>query len=162
MSEPVRKVARLDKGAVSDFPPETSFQERGRSLRSLLLGHGIDPERLYLIEYYPRHHCWLLTQGGEPEQRRAPVVRLAPTGTSDEALYLELMTALQRAARVACAAMAASSTQYARSGGKYQLPEKPQELTTAELAELLGDADAGDRSIQFDSEGRWRAKPEGR
>jgi hypothetical protein len=162
MSEPVRKVARLDKGTVSEFPPEMSFPERGRSLRALLRGQGIDPERLYFIEYYPRHHCWLLTQGGEPEQRQAPVVRLAPAGKSDEAFYLELMTALQRAARVACAAMAASSTQYARSGGTYRLPEKPQELTTAELAELLGDADVGDRSIQFDSEGRWRSEPEGR
>jgi hypothetical protein len=162
MSQPVRKVARLDKGAVSDFPPDMSLQERGHSLRALLRGQGIDPERLYLIEYYPRHHCWLLTQGGEPEQRQAPVVEFTPAGQSNEALYLELMTALQRAARVACAAMAASSTQDVRSGGTYRLPEKPQELTTAELAELLGDTDVGDRSIQFDSEGRWRTEPEGR
>jgi len=162
MSEPVRKLARLDQGEVSGFPPETSHAQRGRALRLLLRGRGIDPEQLYLIEYYPRQRCWLLTQGGEPERRQAPVVRVASARNSDETLYLELMAALRRAARIACAALDASSSARARARSEYRLPDKAEELTTAELAQLLGDAPEGDQPVHFDSEGRWRTEPEER
>jgi hypothetical protein len=41
-------------------------------------------------------------------------------------------------------------------GAKYQLPPKPQELTPADLVNLIGKAGEGTSAVRFDGEGGWQ------
>src|SRR5262249_47235633 len=57
-----RRLARIDRRELSGAGPDAPPAVRGRYLRQLLLDKGIDPSRLYHVEYYANHHCWLVTQ----------------------------------------------------------------------------------------------------
>ncbi|HJT78313.1 MAG TPA: hypothetical protein VJ739_14010, partial [Gemmataceae bacterium] len=140
VSEPVQRVARINRGELSHLSPDLSLAERGRRLRRQLLHKGIDPDRLFRVEYYPNHHCWLLTQEGEPTHPRRPAAP-ASDGKADELYFVSIMAEFQLVARSACARAAAHSTHFARFGCRYQLPEPERELTVADLVEQLGGAD---------------------
>jgi hypothetical protein len=152
------KVARIDKGELTDMAAEWSYQERGLYLRFLLHGKGIDPQRLYRTEYYPDHRCWLLLQ----EETPATASEGGPLpARADERLYLQAMTEFRRAARAAWAAQAARSPHFARHGKHFQPPGPVQEMTPAELAQHLGGGDPPKHSVHFTTEGGWRHRPSG-
>src|SRR5207302_3588828 len=94
VSEPGRHVARINRGELTQVPPDTPLAERGRRLRRLLLLQGIDPGRLYRVEYYPHHHCWLLTQEEEPAHPRRPAPA-ARDAKADELYYVNVMAESQ-------------------------------------------------------------------
>jgi hypothetical protein len=48
---------------------------------------------------------------------------------------------------------------FASHGRPYQLPPKPQELTPAKLADLLGGLPEGREDVYFTNEGGWQIKP---
>ncbi len=155
-SEPVRNVARINWGELAEALPDTPPAERGRRLRRVLLLKGIDPDRLFRVEYYPHHHCWLLTQEEGPAhpKRPAPPARGAK---ADELYYVNVMAEFQLVARVACASAAAHSSHFARFGRReYHLPEPEQELSVTQLVEQLGGPGGDDTAVHFDREGRWR------
>jgi len=52
-SELRRYVARINKHELAAMPASWSERERGQYLRVLLQLHGIDPDGIYRIEYYP-------------------------------------------------------------------------------------------------------------
>ena len=166
-NQPTRRVARVDKSELSEMPAHWTDRERGRYLRGLLRRKGIDADRLYAVEYFPEHLCWVLTQKIEsgPERQPSEVLETSevwgltrPTQT-DEAFYLQAVTEFRRTARAAFARLAAHSSYFASFGCSYQLPEKPQETTAAELAELLRDPASRGVAVNFDAEGGWRARP---
>lgn len=159
VSEPRQHVARINRGELVPLAADLPLAERGRRLRRQLLLKGIDPDRLFRVEYYPNHHCWLLTQEGEPTHPRRGV---APGrgGKADELYYVSIMAEFQLVARSACAQAAAHSAHFARFGRRYQLPEPERELTLTELVEQLGGPGDDAGPVRFDSEGRWRDRTE--
>ena len=156
-NEPPRCVARVDKSELSELPGHWTDRERGRYLRRLLRRKGIEPDRLYRVEYFPKHLCWVLTQEAEPEE---PVGRAAGCAAqSDAAFYLHALAEFRRTARAAFANLAAHSSHFAFFGCAYQLPERPQETTPAALAQQLGESLTPGSKIRFDGEGGWRVRP---
>jgi hypothetical protein len=147
-------MARIDKRELADVPPHCTNRERGRHLRHLLQSKGIDASRLYKIEYFPHRRCWLLTQEEEPE-RLAPG-EMAPTPAADELFYLQAWAEFQRTLVAAHAALAARSPYLASLGGRYELPQKPREMTPADLVEQLGGSGKEEPRIHFDGEGGWQ------
>lgn len=153
MTRQPARVARVDRRELSSIPSDWSFPRRGRYLRLLLQGKGIDPERYYRVEYHPRRHCWVLTQ--EEGRKPRPV---APGARADEVLFVQAMTIFRRTAVAAYAALAAQSPHFARRGRVYRPPTGSQETTLDELIRLLGGG-AGDPPVTFDSEGGWQDCP---
>jgi hypothetical protein len=152
-SDRVSHVARLNKAELSGMPPQWTSRERGQYLRALFRQKGVDPDRLYQVEYHPRQACWLLIQRMELVEQAATLT--APL--SDQADELFYVRATDELRRTALAAVGRGSTFLAGPGGKYQLPEKAEEISPADLADLLGGPSAGDPPVRFDGEGRWRA-----
>jgi hypothetical protein len=153
-NEPLQCLARVERGELAALGPDVPLPERGRFLRGLLQSKGIDPDRLYRVEYFASHHCWLVTQDAGPA---GPGDRAARAPKADELFYVQAIADFQRVARAACAAMAATSMHFARFGrSKYELPEPEQELPLADLVTLLGGSGDDTPSVRFDSEGRWR------
>jgi hypothetical protein len=145
------RVARINRQELASLPAHWTDRERGQYVRLLLGIQGIDCGRLYWVEYHPRHHCWLVTQ---PE----PLTKAAPESgplAKDDALCLQILTEFRRTARLAWAALAARSPELARHGGKYELPDRPEELTPAGLVNQLGHSGPADAPVQFDAEGGW-------
>ena len=156
-NEPTRRVARVDKAELSEMPAHWTDPERGRYLRRLLRRKGIDPDRLYTVEYFPKHLCWLLTQEVRPAWPGAGAA--APPAQTDGGFYLQAATEFRRTARAAFARLAAHSSHFASFGCLYQLPEKPQETTPADLAKLLEGSAPKDTAVRFDAEGGWQIHP---
>ena len=152
-NQPTRRVARLDKRELADMPSSWSSQERGEYLWLLLRFRGIDPNRLYRVEYFPLRNCWLLIQ--ESAGAAISVAAAPPSGPTSAAFYQQLSAELSRSARSAFAMAAAHSLHFASVGCKYQLPPKPQEISPAELTNLLGGA-VPQSAVRFDSEGGWQ------
>jgi hypothetical protein len=154
-SEPIRRVARMDKHELADMPTAWSNRERGQYLRLLLRLKGIDPNRLYAVDYYPCRACWILVQNGEPKAEEPHSI--APQ--TAEAFYLQAVSELRRTARMAFAAAAARSQHFATFGCPYELPHQPQEITPADLRELVAGAGADNPSVRFTGEGGWESGP---
>lgn len=147
-----RRIVRIDREELASLPPSWTDLERGQYLRILLGVKGIDCNRLYWVEYHPQHHCWLVSQQETEEPAPEPVY----FGHSADALCLQALAEFRRTARAAWAALAARSPELARHGGKYALPERPNEVTPADLMDLLGGPGDSDDPVQFDNEGGWR------
>ena len=150
-SQSTRRVARIDQPELSSLPYQWSDQERGRHLRRLLRGQGIQPEQLYQIEYYPRQRCWIIVQ-----EASQPLPRSRRTRLDDTAFYHQARAELQRAARTAFSRMAAHSSHFACTGSDYELPPRPEELAPSELVHLLGGPRQERTPVRFDSEGSLR------
>jgi hypothetical protein len=157
MATPPLRVARVDKRELFDLPAAWTSRERGQYLRVLLSGKGIDPARLFRVEYHPRRHCWVLTQEEPPPGRHAFIP--ADSGKADETLFAEAMTLFRRTAQAAFAALAAQDRHFACFGREYQLPPAPQETTPADLAKLLGGPSPEAPPVSFTSEGGWQTPP---
>ena len=155
VSESITRVARLDKRELADMPASWSDCERGWHLRALLRLKGIDPHRLYSVEYYPYRSCWVLSQ---VSPSLATAASAAPAQEA-EAFYLQAITEFRRTARLAFAAAAARSRHFAVFGCPYQLPLKSQEITPAELRNLIGDAGQAKGGVRFNDEGGWQTEP---
>jgi len=154
----MRRLARLDKRELADIPLQWTKRERGQYLRRLLQFKGINPNSLYQVQYFPHRHCWLLTQEVDP----APAPGSAgthPPPQEDELFYLQALAEFRRTALAAFAAVAAQSPHFAQFGRPYQLPPEPQEMTPADLANLLGGSSEAGVPPRFDSEGGWRSAP---
>lgn len=166
-TERPRRTARLEKHELAEIPSHWSKDEQGVYLWRLLREKGIDPGRLYMVEYYPFHQCWLLTQEADREPHFRPIIS-APLSGKGRLFYTQVSTELRRTALAAFAAAAGRSEHFARYGCKYQLPSKPQETTPADLVRSLGGPTEKDPLVQFTSEGGWQAgstrgsKPGGR
>lgn len=156
-NEPRRCVARVDKSELSELPAHWTDRERGRYLRRLLRRKGIEPDRLYRVEYFPKHLCWVLTQDTEPDEPAGPAASFP--AQADAAFYLHAVAEFRRTARAAFVNLAAHSSHFAFFGCPYQLPERPQETTPAALAQLLGESASPGATIRFDGEGGWRVRP---
>jgi hypothetical protein len=157
MTTELTRVARIDRHELLDLPSDWTNEDRGRYLRLLLRHKGIDTNRLYRIEYYPRRRCWLLIQETEPGSPPLPTAATYHPG--DASFYLQTLAEFRRAGVTAWSALAAQSSQFACWGGPYELPKEPEELTPADLTQLLRDPGEGNPSVSFDSEGGWRAGP---
>jgi hypothetical protein len=142
-----KRVARIDRREVAALPAQWTDREKGYQLRVLLRERGIDPNRLYLVSYHPRHRCWLFTQQG-PEPADLP----PSPGKSDDVFYRQLAAELRHTARLACAVHGGQRV-------RYQLPDAAQEVSPADLAKLLGAPDAGHSPVRFTREGGWQAGP---
>jgi hypothetical protein len=143
------RIARVDRHELGEFPSSCSDAERGQRLRRLLHLRGIDPGRLFRVEYYPHHLCWLVLQ--EP----ADVQSAAVGGPqSDATFYTQILGEFRRSARTAYSRVAAHSLQFARFGCKYELPPEPQDMTPADLADQLGGP--APVNVRFDPEGGWQ------
>jgi hypothetical protein len=140
-----QRVARLNKQELDDMPAPWTRRERGHHLRRLLVAKGIDPNRLYRLEFYPHRACWLFTQDAEPGSPAS-----SPSAQTDEAFYLQIRQELSRAAR---SALGSSGTLF---GARSQLPPEPQELTPSDLLNLIGDDAPIDSRVRFDGEGGWQ------
>jgi hypothetical protein len=151
-TERPRRTARLEKRELAAMPSHWSKEDQGRYLWRLLREKGLNPGRLYTVEYFPYHQCWLLTQEADS---RPIAVALPKEGA--RLFFTQVSTELQRTARAAFAALAARSEHFARFGCKYQLPPKPQETTPADLTRSLGGPADEDSHVQFTSEGGWQA-----
>jgi hypothetical protein len=147
------RVARIDKAEWSGMPLHWTRQERGRFLRQLLRQKGVDPDRLYKVEYHPRHACWLLVQEAGPEEPSIPTTA-APPSPADELFYLRAADEFRRTALLA---LGSRPGPFANLRGKYELPDKGEEISPADLAHVLGGRPATDPPVRFDAEGRWRA-----
>ena len=155
MSEQSERVARINRHEVTDLPSEWNHQERGLYLRMLFRLKGIEPDHFYRVTYHPLSRCWVVIQ--EPAWDSAPREETPGGGQTAEQFYLQVLTEFRWKARAACAALAAHSLHFARFGRTYQLPEKPQELTPADLVNQLGGPLAvEDDSPRFDNEGGWQ------
>jgi hypothetical protein len=152
MADAAQRLARIDKHEIADLPPHWTTGQRGEHLRRLLRRKGIDETRYYQLEYFPLRRCWLLIQ--EPARHGEGVA----ANRGYELFYLETVAEFRRAARAASAALAAHSPYRLHFGDPAELLSTPQELTPAELAELLGSPAARDDAIQFDGEGSWHAE----
>jgi hypothetical protein len=151
-------MARLDKRELSDMPAHWTKPQRGLHLWHLLQDKGIDPNRLYTVQYFPDRQCWLAIQEVEPGPR--PRSQKATLSDKECELFYGQATAEFRwTAQVAFGSLAARSTHFARHGSKYELPTKPQETTPAELMHLLGGPAEPDLRVHFDSEGGWQPLP---
>jgi hypothetical protein len=160
LNELTRRLARLEKRELSEIPSQWLKEERGRYLWRLLRNKGVDPGRLFTVEYFPYRQCWLLTQEIEHGPHQRPIAP-APAGQAGLLFYNQVSTELRRTALAAFAAAAARSVHFARFGCNYQLPPKPQETTPADLVRLLGGPAAEEARIRFTSEGGWKiAQPE--
>jgi hypothetical protein len=148
-------MARIERAELAGLGGDMPLTERGRFLRELLQAKGIEPDRLYRVEYYPTHHCWLVTQAAGSRLPEAGARR----PRADAVFYAQAIVEFQRVARAACAAMAAHSMHFARFGRKYELPEPERELPLSDLVSLLGDTGPETPPVRFDSEGRWRHDP---
>jgi hypothetical protein len=135
------------------MPASWTTGERGQHLRLMLRRKGIDPDRLFTMEYYPQRGCWLLTQAAEPA--KSPESTRGAAALRPEAFYAQTAAELRRTAVVAFAALASQSPHVALLGRKYQLPPEPQLLTPADLVDLIG-GDARHAAARFDSEGGWQ------
>jgi hypothetical protein len=155
-TEPLQRVARIERAELAGLGSDTPLSERGRFLRGLLQSKGIDPDRLYRVEYFPSHHCWLVTQDAGPQRPGRP----SGGPKADELFYVQAIGDFQRVARAACAAMAAHSMHFARFGRKYELPEPERELPLSDLVTQLGGTGDDTPSVRFDSEGRWCDEPQ--
>jgi|GEM_PF-5095577 len=153
MPEHSRHIARIDKTELAEMPAAWSPRERGQFLRMVLSFRGINPHALFQVEYYPYRSCWLLLQEHAEDRPAAPFVQ------ADEAFYAQTMMEFRRAARSAFAAATARSLHFASHGCAYQLPPKPQEATTFDLAKQLGGEPAADSAIHFTAEGGWQSAP---
>jgi hypothetical protein len=151
--EPTRRIARLDKQELADMPSHWTDLERGQYLSLLLHLKGIDCRRLYWVEYHPRHQCWVVSQ--QPEADGTYASEPAFFDHAADQLCLQTLVEFRRTARLAWAALAARSPEFARHGSDYQLPEKPEELTPGELLSLLSDSDVEPPPAEFDGEGGW-------
>jgi hypothetical protein len=147
--EPSQRVARIDKRELADLPSQWTGDERGQYLRLLLRRRGIDLNRFYRVQYYPHHTCWLVTQDIGPGQPAAGT----PATQTDTALYARLVDEFRRTAVTAIARLSGQSPSLSAQGGRYELPPKPQELTPAELAKLIGGYPGDGASVRFDGEG---------
>ena len=154
-NERLQRMARLEKRELAEIPSHWSKQERGEYLWRLLRDKGVDPGRLYTMEYFPHRQCWLLKQEIESGAQRLPIAP-APPRAAGQQFYLQLSTELRRAALAAFAAVASRSVHFARFGCDYQLPPKPQETTPADLVRLLGGLDEAEAPVRFTSEGGWQ------
>ena len=150
----IRRVARIDRHELAEMPSTWSNRERGRYLRILVRFRGIDPDGLFQVEYYPYRTCWLLIQ--EPQAEDRPATTKPTSLQPDETFYLQTLELFRRSARTAFAAAAAKSLHFASHGSSYELPSKPQEVTAARLADLLGGNAATDPSVRFNAEGGWQ------
>jgi hypothetical protein len=150
-------MARIDGQDLSSLPPQSTNAQRGRHLRLLLQERGIDVGRLYHLAYYPHRRCWLLTQEAHPGAASSALSR-PRSRKEDEAFYLQTLDDLRRTQRAALAGHLGHAF-YRSQQGPYELPQKPHEMTTADLTQLLGDAGTGAERIQFDGEGRWVKAP---
>jgi hypothetical protein len=150
-----RRMARLEKRELSEVPSHWSTEERGRYLWRLLRNKGIDPGRLFTVEYFPHRHCWLLTQAIEREPHPRPIAP-APPARTGLLFYTQISTEFRAKALAAFAAAASRSAHFARFGCQYQLPPKPQETTAEDLIRLLGGPTLPTTDIRFTSEGGWR------
>src|SRR5437868_5792307 len=157
-NEPIRRMARLEKHELSEIPSRWSKEERGRYLWRLLRDKGIDPGRLYMVEYFPYRQCWLLTQEIEHGLQPRPIA-IAPPRNTGLLFYIQVNAELRRTALAAFAAVAGRSVHFARFGCKYQLPPKPQETTPADLMRSLGGQVDGEGRIRFTNEGGWQIAP---
>jgi hypothetical protein len=157
-TEQRRHVVRIDRAELAGAGPDVPLPERGRFLRRLLQDKGIDPDRLYHVEYFATHHCWLLTQEEVPGRRPASP---PPHDRADTLFFVRVMSELQHVARAACRSLAAHSSHFARFGRKFQPPEPAKEVALSELVDLLGGPGNDTASVRFDSEGRWRSEPSG-
>src|SRR5438270_1623489 len=119
-NESIRRMARLEKHELSEIPSHWSKEERGRYLWRLLRDKGIDPGRLYTVEYFPYRQCWLLTQEIEQGPHQRPIA-MAPPCKGGLHFYTQVSTELRRMALSAFAAAAARSAHFARFGCDYQL-----------------------------------------
>src|SRR5262245_19432430 len=126
-------VARIDKCELAEMPAAWDNRQRGRYLRLLMRRRGIDPGRLYTVEYYPYRSCWVVTQNAASAPEGA-----APAAKADESFYVQVTGEFCRTARTAFAAAAARSQHFAAFGCAYQLPQKAQEMAPAELRKLIG------------------------
>ena len=154
MADEPKRMARIDWAELAEMPPAWTNRERGQYLRLLFRMRGIDPQRLYRIEYYPLRRCWLVTQPADPGRQPAET----PDGAKEDELFFgQIVAELRRTALAACAALAAHSPHFARFGGKYQLPAEEEEVTTSDLRGLLGNAGDSNPPVRFDREGGWRA-----
>jgi hypothetical protein len=153
-TEPVRRVIRLEKAEVSNMPAAWTEAERGQYLRLLLQCKGIDTGRLYRIEYYPDHRCWLVIQESGP----GPLAG-TPRRETDERFYRQTIAEFRRTARLAFATQAAHSPYFARFGRTYQAPSAAPALSPAEFARQLEVAQASAAPVRFDGEGGWRVEP---
>src|SRR5437870_9521880 len=113
LNELSRRMARLERRELTEIPSHWLKEERGRYLWRLLRNKGIDPSRLFTLEYFPDRQCWLLTQEIEhgPQQRAlAP----PPPGKASLLFYTQINTELRRTALAAFTAAAARSAHFAR------------------------------------------------
>ncbi len=153
-----QRVARIDRQELTDLPANWSNEERGQYLRVLLKRKGVDVNRLYRLEYYPYHYCWLMLQEQRGEELAVDTDE-RPQEAADAEFYSRMMAEFRRTAMSAMAALAARAPHFVRHGGKYQLPSPPRELTSRELEEMLGGAEQDRFSISFDTEGGWQFGP---
>jgi hypothetical protein len=137
----------VDKQELADLPPSWSDAQRGQYLERLLRSKGIDPGRLFRVEYYPYHLCWLVYQ----EYTTTPGIERTPAATGTL-----ILSEFRRTARSACTRAAAHSLQFARFGCKYRLPPAPEELTPADLVDQLGGIASRESAVRFDPEGGWQ------
>src|SRR5262249_52092848 len=142
MSNEPHRVARINRQDLADLPREWSHAEAGNYLRLLFQFKGIDPDRFYQVTYHPLALCWVLTQEGSSS--RAAGGAPMPTARTAEQFYLEVVAEFRTKARAACAALAMNSLHFARFGCAYRLPEQPQEVTPADLANQLGGSTAAE------------------
>jgi hypothetical protein len=137
------------------MPSQWSEERRGRFLRLLFQCRGIDPDRLFSFQYFPTRSCWLLTQ--TPDHPSEPRRAAASAYETDLAsFYLQTMAELRRTA-LATLTTASAAPNWLWARRKYQLPEQPQEMTVADLVNLVGEIDQSPVQVQFDAEGGWRA-----
>jgi hypothetical protein len=156
MCDMPQRVARLDRRELREMPAEWTDQERGEYLGLLLKLRGIDCQRLFRLEYYPQRQCWLVLQRLEHDERQIPA---PPSGKAAELFYTQTIADLRRSARAAHAALAGRSVQFALYGSPYRLPDQPEALTPAALAELLDQPTVKKRPVHFTSEGGWKHQP---
>lgn len=150
-------MARLEKRELTEMPSHWSKEERGQYLWRLLRDKGVDPGRLYSVEYFPYRQCWLLTQESESRAPARPIGG-ALSSEAGRDFYSQVSTELRRTALAAFAVAAARSTHFASFGCPYQLPPKPQETTPADLVRALGGPNDQGLRVRFTSEGGWQVE----
>jgi hypothetical protein len=141
-------IARINGADLVDLPADWSTAEKGAYLRLLLRSKGIDANRWYRVEYFPERRCWLLIQ-----ERAAAPNSTAPVA-DDADFFVQTYTILRRTARSAYAAAVARSMYFARHGRPYELPARPQQVSSTDVAAWLGPAEPA-RRVRFDGEGCW-------
>src|SRR5438874_13803462 len=114
-TERPQRLARLEKRELAEIPSHWSKADQGEYLWRLLRDKGIDPGRLYTVEYFPYRQCWLLTQDIEQGPQPRPIA-IAPRGEAGLLVYTHVTTALRRTALAAIAVAAGRSVHFARFG----------------------------------------------